>query len=145
MADKVLDIDGIIANFNTWNTAETNRATAQSNYDGLGDKPDLPSFVDNVAEDYTAQTDARATWETNKQTYLDQIASYTSQKAAAEALLLEKLVPNMWLQIDADTGGGTDYHWIGYNTNDAVGYEIYLRHQAGATQPSTPLTHNMDA
>ena len=145
MADQALNITAVTENFETWKGYKDNLETAETNLAGIGSKPSLPSFVDDVAEDYDAAVTARTTWETNKALYENQIASYTSLKAAEEALLIDKLPPNMWVQVDLDPEGSGDFYWIGYNTNDEANYQEYIRLEEGESQPGTPLTHNMDA
>lgn len=142
---QTIDLTAVTANFTTWKTHKDELESATTDLAAIGDKPALPTHVDNVSEDYDSAITARNTWESDKAGYEDAIASRTTLKAEQEALLIAKLPPNTWVRVDLDPEGSHDYYWIGYNTNDAPGYTQYIRLQAGETAPVTPLTHNMDA
>lgn len=141
---QTIDIAAVTSTFVTYQEHEDAKSAAETSLSGLGDKPALPQYV-AAESDYSGVVDSRNGWESDKAEYEEAIASRTILLSEQEDLILEKLPPNTWVRIDLDPEGAHDYYWLGYNTNSATGYTEYLRVTPGATEPVTPLTHNMDA
>lgn len=140
-----ISIADITEVFLLWLTKKTSEDAAQTSLDGLGDKPDLPQYVDADA-DYNDIVAERAEWESDLIDFTEARNSNRVQRLAYESDLISSyLPPNTWVRVDADISGATDYYWIGYNTNTAPDYVKHLRALNQDGEPATPLTENMDA